>query len=89
MARGSRVDLNCLLPAFAMLDLRAHKEPYARKGEHGHVFVGPKGAKLRRENFTRVWPHIPQALQTDRARNGHGRLKTALETIKARSGIHP
>lgn len=43
------------IPATLLPDLRAHMETYAEKGEHGHVFVGPKGAKLRRSNFTRVW----------------------------------
>ncbi|MEU7862102.1 tyrosine-type recombinase/integrase [Nonomuraea sp. NPDC049141] len=43
------------IPATLLPDLRAHMETYAEKGEHGHVFVGPKGAKLRRANFTRVW----------------------------------
>ncbi|MFC5831213.1 tyrosine-type recombinase/integrase [Nonomuraea insulae] len=43
------------IPATLLPDLRKHMETYAEKGEHGHVFVGPKGAKLRRANFTRVW----------------------------------
>ncbi|MEU8320515.1 hypothetical protein AB0C33_19340 [Nonomuraea sp. NPDC048881] len=30
-------------------------ETYAEQSDDGHVFVGPKGAKLRRANFTRVW----------------------------------
>ncbi|MEV6038272.1 hypothetical protein AB0L65_44485 [Nonomuraea sp. NPDC052116] len=37
------------IPATLLPDLRAHMETYAEQGEHGHVFVGPKGAKLRRE----------------------------------------
>ncbi|MEV0349498.1 hypothetical protein AB0H88_27305 [Nonomuraea sp. NPDC050680] len=40
------------IPATLLPDLRAHMETYAEKGEHGHVFVGPKGAKLPRANFT-------------------------------------
>ncbi|MFI9594437.1 tyrosine-type recombinase/integrase [Nonomuraea sp. NPDC052265] len=36
-------------------DLRAHMETYAERSDDGHVFVGPKGARLRRANFTRVW----------------------------------
>ncbi|MFG6200843.1 tyrosine-type recombinase/integrase [Nonomuraea sp. JJY05] len=43
------------IPATLLPDLRTHMETYAEQGEHGHVFVGPKGAKLRRANFTRVW----------------------------------
>ncbi|MFC5820548.1 tyrosine-type recombinase/integrase [Nonomuraea harbinensis] len=42
------------IPATLLPDLREHMETYAEKGEHGHVFVGPKGARLRRANFTRV-----------------------------------
>ncbi|MFI6811936.1 tyrosine-type recombinase/integrase [Nonomuraea sp. NPDC050328] len=43
------------IPAMLLPDLKAHMETYAEKGDVGHVFVGPKGAKLRRANFTRVW----------------------------------
>ncbi|MEV4105535.1 site-specific integrase [Nonomuraea sp. NPDC049649] len=43
------------IPGTLLPDLRKHMESYAEKGEHGHVFVGPKGAKLRRANFSRVW----------------------------------
>lgn len=43
------------IPATLLPDLKAHVETYAENGEHGHVFIGPKGAKLRRANFTRVW----------------------------------
>ncbi|WP_219516815.1 tyrosine-type recombinase/integrase [Nonomuraea ceibae] len=43
------------IPATLLPDLREHLETYAEKGEHGHVFVGPKGARLRRADFTRAW----------------------------------
>ncbi|MFI6921969.1 tyrosine-type recombinase/integrase [Nonomuraea spiralis] len=43
------------VPAMLLPDLRAHMETYAERSDDGHVFVGPKGAKLRRANFTRVW----------------------------------
>ncbi|WP_143591392.1 tyrosine-type recombinase/integrase [Thermoactinospora rubra] len=43
------------IPAMLLPGLKAHMETYAERGDEGHVFVGPKGAKLRRANFTRVW----------------------------------
>ncbi|MEU4331206.1 tyrosine-type recombinase/integrase [Nonomuraea dietziae] len=49
------------IPATLLPDLREHMETYAEKGEHGHVFAGPKGAKLRRANFTRVWAALKKA----------------------------
>ncbi|MBA2897523.1 hypothetical protein [Nonomuraea soli] len=41
------------LPALP-LDLKANMETHAGRGDEGHVFVDPKGAKLRRANFSRV-----------------------------------
>ncbi|MFG1828143.1 tyrosine-type recombinase/integrase [Microbispora bryophytorum] len=32
-----------------------HLNTYAGEGDEGLVFVGPKGAQLRRANFTRTW----------------------------------
>jgi len=45
------------LPARAELvpELRWHLERFAEPGERGLVFVGPKGAQLRRSNFRPVW----------------------------------
>jgi len=36
-------------------ELRWHLERFAEPGERGLVFVGPKGAPLRRSNFRPIW----------------------------------
>jgi integrase len=36
-------------------ELRWHLERFAEPGERGLVFVGPKGASLRRSNFRPIW----------------------------------
>lgn len=36
-------------------ELRWHLERFSEPGDRGLVFVGPKGAPLRRSNFRRVW----------------------------------
>lgn len=36
-------------------ELRWHLERFAESGERGLVFVGPKGAPLRRSNFRPIW----------------------------------
>ncbi|MGI9006623.1 MAG: tyrosine-type recombinase/integrase [Streptosporangiaceae bacterium] len=36
-------------------ELRWHLERFAQPGERGLVFVGPKGAPLRRSNFRPIW----------------------------------
>ncbi len=36
-------------------ELREHLDRYAEPGSHGLVFIGPKGAPLRRTNFHRIW----------------------------------
>ena len=38
-----------------MPELRWHLERFAEPGEGGLVFVGPKGAPLRRSNFRPIW----------------------------------
>lgn len=38
-----------------VLELRDHLDHYAQAGTHGLVFVGPKGAPLRRTNFRPIW----------------------------------
>jgi integrase len=43
------------LPDVIMSELVAHIEEYAAPGADGLVFGGPKGAPLRRPNFTRFW----------------------------------
>ncbi len=36
-------------------DLTNHIDRYAERGAHGLIFVGPKGAPLRRTNFRLIW----------------------------------
>ncbi|WP_285702745.1 site-specific integrase [Microtetraspora sp. NBRC 16547] len=43
------------VPELLLPDLAAHLNSYAEKGDEGLVFIGPKGAQLRRANFTRTW----------------------------------
>jgi integrase len=42
-------------PAELVPEIRWHLERFAEPGEQGLVFVGPKGARLRRSNFGRIW----------------------------------
>jgi integrase len=42
-------------PAELASELRWHLERFAAAGERGPVFVGPKGAPLRRSNFRPIW----------------------------------
>jgi integrase len=42
-------------PAELVPELRWHLDRFAAPGERGLVFVGPKGARLRRSNFRPVW----------------------------------
>jgi integrase len=42
-------------PADLVPEIRWHLERFAEPGEQGLVFVGPKGARLRRSNFGRIW----------------------------------
>ncbi|MFF0266065.1 tyrosine-type recombinase/integrase [Kribbella sp. NPDC004536] len=36
-------------------ELKQHLAEYAEPGEDGRVFVGPKGGKIRRQNFRKIW----------------------------------
>jgi integrase len=36
-------------------ELRWHLECFAQPGQDGLVFIGPKGGRLRRSNFRRIW----------------------------------
>jgi hypothetical protein len=42
-------------PPELLPELRWHLERLAEPGERGLVFGGPKGARLRRSNFRRIW----------------------------------
>jgi integrase len=43
------------LPKEIAPELRWHLVTFAEPGEDGLVFVGPKGGRLRRSNFRRIW----------------------------------
>lgn len=43
------------IPAVIMAEVATHMEQYAEPGKDGLMFVGPKGAPLRRPNFSRAW----------------------------------
>jgi hypothetical protein len=42
-------------PAEPVPELRRHLERFAEDGKRGVVFVGPKGGRLRRSNFRKLW----------------------------------
>jgi integrase len=42
-------------PAELVPELRWHLERFAEPGERGYVFIGPKGGRLRRSSFRRIW----------------------------------
>ena len=42
-------------PAEIVPDLREHLRLYAAPGRTGLVFIGPKGGRLRRNNFNVIW----------------------------------
>jgi integrase len=43
------------IPSMILPELREHLARFAEPGRDGRVFVGPKGGRLRRRNFLRVW----------------------------------
>jgi integrase len=48
-------------PAELVPELRNHLDRYAERGRRGLVFVGPKGGKLRRSNFNKIWSRAATA----------------------------
>jgi integrase len=43
-------------------ELRWHVERFAQAGDDGLVFIGPKGGRLRRSNFRRIWTKARNAI---------------------------
>jgi integrase len=43
------------LPPFLLPDIRTHLEQYTGPDDDSLVFTGPKGAPVRRSNFSRIW----------------------------------
>ena len=46
---------NVSIPEFILGDVRWHLERFAEPGPAGHLFIGERGALLRRTTFTKVW----------------------------------
>src|SRR5690606_39059213 len=44
-----------VLPDLIIPDLRKHLDEYAQPGPNGFVFVGVRGGRLRRSNFSKTW----------------------------------
>lgn len=44
-----------VLPELIIPELRLHLDTFAASGPDGFVFVGVKGAQLRRSNFSKPW----------------------------------
>jgi integrase len=51
-AAGNR---DVTIPPFLLPDVIAHLQDFTAPAPQALVFTGPKGAQLRRSNFTRVW----------------------------------
>ena len=43
------------IPSFLLADFESHLNQFTRPADDALVFTGPKGAPLRRSNFTRAW----------------------------------
>jgi len=44
-----------VIPAFLLPDVVAHLDAFTAADSRAPVFTGPKGAQLRRSNFSRAW----------------------------------
>jgi len=42
-------------PPFLLADVAEHLDDFTGAAPESQVFTGPKGAQLRRSNFTRIW----------------------------------
>ena len=49
------------LPALVLPDITAHRDRYAAAGDDSLIFTGPKGAPLRRPNFSATWRRATEA----------------------------
>jgi integrase len=50
-------------PADLVPELRWHLERFAEDGPRGLVFVGPKGGRLRRSNFRKIWHKARESVE--------------------------
>jgi integrase len=57
-AAGNR---DVTIPSFLLPDVIAHLEGFTAPAPRPLVFTGPKGAQLRRSNFTRAWSRATAA----------------------------
>ena len=53
------------IPAFLLPDVAAHLKEFTAADPRALVFTGPKGAQLRRSNFTRAWAKATAAAGLD------------------------
>ncbi|MGO9298673.1 MAG: tyrosine-type recombinase/integrase [Streptosporangiaceae bacterium] len=49
------------VPAFVLPDIAAHLDRYTAPGDDSLIFTGPKGAPLRRPNFSATWRRATEA----------------------------
>jgi integrase len=63
-AAGARI---VSIPSALLPELRSHVQWFAESSKNGHVFIGPKGGKLLRRNFRRLWAQALQAVHLDPA----------------------
>jgi integrase len=54
-----------VIPAFLLPDVTAHLDAFTAAGPRVLVFTGPKGAQLRRSNFSRAWNKAAAAAGLD------------------------
>jgi integrase len=43
------------VPGVIVPDLQTHLRRWSERGPHGRVFIGPRGGKLLRSNYSRYW----------------------------------
>jgi integrase len=54
----SRSKRTVTLPSEVLPEVRRHLRLYVRRHPDAYVFVGPKGARPRRSNFSVIWSHV-------------------------------
>lgn len=53
------------IPSALLPELRSHVQWFAEPSKNWHVLIGPKGGKLLRRNFRRLWAQALWAAQLD------------------------
>ena len=75
------------IPAGVVPVVRGHLATYAEKGATGRVFVGAKGATVRRSNFQATWRRAIKAVGLPAGFRFHD-LRHSGNTWAAESGAH-